>query len=106
MTNVARKELPAFLVSPRTACLLAVYCTIFGVATYELHEPKLMITPLPRSWACRSGREAYFCASWVRIWRDTDRTQRSVPLTFMLKKRLNSSSEAEAISAGAWTPIC
>ena len=44
--------------------------------------------------------------SWVRICLDKARVQSRVPLTFMLKKRVNSAMSTLAMSAGACTPIC
>lgn len=43
---------------------------------------------------------------WVRICLDRARVQSKVPLTFTLKKRVNSGTSTLVMSAGACTPTC
>ncbi len=96
--------LPAFLVMPRTACLDDVYCTIFGVAMYELHEPRLIITPRPISRSPCGPRPGMRTGSCVFIIPLTARRQSRVPLTLTFQKRSNSAIDASEISLGSSNP--
>lgn len=95
---------PAFFVSPKTACLLVVYCPSIGVATKLEQLAMLTMTPLvePRCAFFRlTGRGSCFF-----IAADCARVARNMPKTLTSRKRWNSLTDASAISAGAWTPIC
>lgn len=52
------------------------------------------------------GREERWTGGWVRICLDRARVQSKVPLTFTLKKRVNSGTSTLVMSAGACTPTC
>lgn len=76
---------PAFFVSPKTACLLVVYCPSIGVATKLEQLAMLTMTPLvePRfAFFPLTGRGSCFF-----IAADCARVARNMPKTLTSRKR-------------------
>lgn len=70
----------------------------------EEHDAMLTITPREEPRAELPALTG--SGSWAFILLDASLVTRKDPITLMLRKRPNSATEASAISAILWAPIC